>query len=114
MTWSELLNATVGDREVRVEIINPVRNGEHFKNGRLMGFKPGIVGGGHSNYRKCSPNSYDSSKRGWKKRPRVLVCYEVFLFRKSEICDWIDVDNCKFKLYDNTRNITPGDSSTGL
>ena len=109
MNWTELLNA-IGftDKSIIVTIINPVRKEEVYKSGRVIGFKPGVYGGGHSNWykdkedrdgggRKTS-HSFSSMEMYWKKKPRVLVEYNCFIYGKSVHWDWIDVDNCIFEI----------------
>lgn len=103
MDWSELLRLWNFENIV-VTIKNPVRKDDWAKKGRLAGFKAGLYGGGHRNWQKIDkqdgspkiPYSYDSSKRHWIKRPKVLVVYNCFVWGGSEYNDWVDVDNCEF------------------
>lgn len=103
MDWTELLAATQLEKRIEVTIINPVRKDDSYKKGRMIGYKSGIIGGGHSNFKKGVPCSFDSSKRKWIKRPKVLVEYNCFTFgtRAKMHSDWIDIDNCTFEIIDD-------------
>lgn len=105
MDWTELLTElNLADIEIMATLIKPVRQGEWFLEGEVMGFKPGLVGGGRFNYEKDKeggvsvPRSYDSRRRRRLKPPRVLVRYNVFLFGKACYTDWVDVSNCTFTI----------------
>lgn len=99
MNWNEVVEQTplIG---CRVKIIKPLRTKdvEYFKEGKVMGFKAGIYGGVHSNYDEGVPMSFDSSKQHWIKKPKVLVTYDIHVFGKGPISDWVPVDNCIFEL----------------
>jgi hypothetical protein len=82
---------------IRVVVINPIRKEEHYKEGRMTGFKSGLMGGGHYNYKNGIPNSFDSRRIHWLKKPKVHVTYDIFEFHGREHSDWIDLDNCLFK-----------------
>lgn len=110
MNWEELLSLTqLG--VITVTIIKPVRKPPYegsdvFTKGKLTGFKSGIIGGAHYNYRKekeqrTMSHSYDSRRLRYLKPPKVQVTYDMFQFGKSEISDWIDVSNCKFEILNN-------------
>ena len=81
-------------REVLVTLINPVRKGEYYKQGKLTGFKSGIYGGGWNS----KHTSFDSTKMHWIKKPKVHVTYNVFEFFKGQHSDWVDIDNCVFNV----------------
>lgn len=109
MNWTEFLEATGFDKkELHVTLIKPVRNDEIYKIGRVIGFKPDVFGGGHSDWKKdkqqkdgrgmAMAHSFDSSKMHWIKKPKVLVEYNVFTFGKSTHWDWVEVDNCEFEI----------------
>lgn len=100
MDYSELSTLWQLD-DIEVTVINPIRKQDYYKTGRLTGFKYGIWGGGHSNFKNGIPRSYDSSKRYWKKKPKVQVTYNVFEYGRREHSDWIDVDNCTFEIKRN-------------
>ncbi len=97
MDWSELLTVMQVE-QIIVTVINPIRKGDCYKTGELQGFKCGIFGGGHSRFKNGAPHSYDSSKRKWIRKPKVLVAYNIFTYGKSQHSDWIDVDNCTFEI----------------
>lgn len=99
MDYGTLLDVLgFGKRDIIVTIINPVRKEEYYKEGRLVGFKSGIWGSGHSNYKNGFPHSFDSSKQHWIKKPKIHVAYNIFTFGGKDHSDWIDVDNCRFKI----------------
>lgn len=98
MDWTELLAAMQLDKDIIVTITKPVRNGEPYTHGRLTGFKCGIFGGGHYNYKDGMPQSYDSTRRHFIKPPKVHVTYNIFQFGGKEHSDWIDVANCIFEI----------------
>ena len=109
MNYQELQSALgLVDREIIVTIIKPVRNDEVYKTGTVLGFKPGVFGGGYSDYRKdkqqkdgrgmSHPHSFSSLDMKWIKKPKVLVVYNAFTFGKSLHWDWIEVDNCEFEI----------------
>lgn len=106
MDWSEFLSVTNLDKGIEVAIINPVRNGDIYKTGRMTGYKSGVRGGGHYgvrggghyNYKKGEPHSFSSQRIRWIKKPKVHVTYNCFDFGRKEHSDWIDVDNCRFKI----------------
>jgi hypothetical protein len=110
MNYTELLQSlNLSGREIIATIIKPVRNEEEYKQGRVIGFKPGIRGGGHSDYSKDSqdrdgyrgshPHSFSSLDIRWIKKPKVLIVYSVIDFmRGKEHWDWIEVDNCTFEI----------------
>jgi phosphoribosylaminoimidazole (AIR) synthetase len=99
MDYDQLQSALGLDgKEIIVKLIKPIRTAQKgiedvYKTGRVAGFKPGIYGGGH--YGKHG-RSYDSTRRHWIKKPKVLVVYNIFTYGKSEHSDWVDVDNCAF------------------
>lgn len=110
LDWDELLKVSMLD-DVEVEIINPIRKDPFrgdkesvYKRGRLTGFKCGLFGGGNSDYRKPKdegfsiPHSFDSRKMHYLKKPKVHVTYNIFDYGKKEHSDWVDVDNCIFRV----------------
>lgn len=101
MNWDELLESTALGKDVIVTVIKPLRKEEYYKAGRMTGYKSGLYGGGHSNYRNGVPCSYDASKRRWIKKPKVHVTYNVFTYGGKEHSDWISVDNCIFEIREN-------------
>jgi hypothetical protein len=98
MNFSELL-AVLGleDVEVVATLIVPIRKGEVYTSGRVIGFKSGIYGGGWSKGGK----SYDSRKRRWLKKPKVNIVYNCFEYMKGEHNDWVDIENCTFEIKKN-------------
>lgn len=104
MDWSELLIAmNIGDADIIATLITPLRkDGDSYKSGKVVGFKPGVYGGGHSRYKNGVPMSFDSTKMCWKKKPKVFVAYNCFTYGKSQHTDWVDVDNCTFEIVPNT------------
>ena len=104
MNLNELLiHLGLGDKKIVAHLIIPVRKGEHYKSGEVVGFKPGIFGGGHSEFKKkregiSVPHTYNSLKRYWIKKPKVMIKYSIFTFGKSEHFDWVDIDNCNFEI----------------
>jgi hypothetical protein len=109
MNYTELLQAIGLDKkEIIATIIKPVRNEEVYKTGTVIGFKPGLFGGGHSNWKKDSqqkdgrgmaqPHSFSSFDMHWIKKPKVLIVYNAFTFGKRQHWDWIEVDNCTFEI----------------
>ncbi len=112
MTWDELLKQFPIE-EIRVKIKKPLRRGEEYREGRLTGFKSGIIGGGHSKYKGGIPQSYDSTKRRFIRNPKVHVTYDVFEYHKTEISDWIDADNCEFEITDKNKAETPATAGNG-
>ena len=96
MDWNKLLEFFNLDN-IEVTIINPVRKDEIYKTGKITGFKAGLFGGGHSNYKNGIPHTYNSLNRHWIRKPKVQVTYGIFDYGGSEHSDWIDVDNCTFK-----------------
>lgn len=102
MNWSELLDITNLDK-IEVELIVPVRKplcegDTSYMKGEFQGFKAGSMGGGHSNYKNGSPQSFDSRNMRWLKKPEVLVAYNVSIYGKKQQTDWVDFDNCVFKI----------------
>jgi len=93
-----LLELGLNRRDVIVTLINPLRKDEYYKQGKLTGFKSGIWGGGGSKYKNGMARSYDSTKRRWIKKPKVHVTYNIYVWGKGHISDWVDVDNCKFSV----------------
>ena len=84
MNWTELLDqAKMGD-DIKVTLINPVRNREYFKEGSLTGFKSGTIG----------------IKGHWIKKPKIQVTYSVYQMYPTKKCyqDWVDYDNCEFEI----------------
>ena len=102
MTYETLLTEIgLGNREIIATLINPIRKEPHYKEGRVTGFKSGLFGGGHYNYKNGTPMSYDSSKRHWIKKPKVHITYNCYTWKRSgarEDSDWVDIDNCKFQI----------------
>lgn len=92
MTWEELPFLKY---RIKIELINPVRKGEEFRTGELIGWKAGLIGGGHSDYRHGVPYCYDSSKRRELKKIKVFISYGVWGNQK-QYNDWVDYDNCIF------------------
>jgi len=97
MNWEELIQKWQLD-DIVVTIINPVRKEEWYKTGRLTGFKSGLWGGGHYNYKNGKSHSFDSTRVRCLKKPKVQVTYNVFTYRGKEHSDWIDFDNCEFTI----------------
>lgn len=106
MNWDELLEkAKLGDK-IEVTLINPIRKEEYYKKGEMIGMKPGVYGGGHFNYKRNKdggpsvPHSFSSDRMHWIKKPKVLVQYNIFEYRsnKGMHSDWVNVDNCEFKI----------------
>jgi hypothetical protein len=101
MNWNEVLKfLNIENRELVATIIEPVRKDPIYKKGKVMGFKPGIYGGGHYNYKEGVPMSFDSGRMRQIKKPKVLIEYNVFTYGGSSHCDWINVDNCEFEIID--------------
>ena len=100
MDFNELMTILgVGNASIRVTIINPIRKEtETYKYGTMMGFKPGLWGGGHKNYKNGIPTSFCSLDQHWLKKPKVFIAYDVFTFGEKTHSDWIDVDNCEFEI----------------
>jgi hypothetical protein len=108
MNWTELLTAIgFANKQIIATIIKPVRKDDIYKSGRVIGFKPGVFGGGHSDYYKDKqqgdgassyPHSFNSLDMHWIKKPKVMVEYGIFIFGKHSHFDWIDVDNCTFEI----------------
>jgi len=102
MTFDVLLSEIgLGNREIIATIINPIRKGEYYKQGRVTGFKSGLWGGGYSNYKNGVPHAYESTKRDWIKKPKVHITYNIFTFGGKEHSDWVDADNCTFQIIKN-------------
>lgn len=113
MTYQELfISLGLHNKDIIATIIKPVRKDDCYKQGRVIGFKPGLYGGGFSDYRKdkqqkdgrgaAMPHSFNSFNMHWIKKPRVLIEYPCFTFGKSTHWDWIDVDNCTFEFKEYT------------
>lgn len=108
MNWDELLSKLgLINIDIIVTIIKPVRNDDIYKTGKVIGFKPGVFGGGHSNWRKDKqkgdgaisvPHSFDSRRIHCIKKPKVLVEYNIFTFGGRTHWDWIEIDNCIFEI----------------
>jgi hypothetical protein len=99
MDFSELLKAlSLDDKKIIVNIINPTRKGEVFQTGEMVGYKPAWWGGGHYNWKKGYPQSFDSRRCHEIKKARIMVEYNCFVFGKKTITDWIDIDNCGFTI----------------
>ncbi len=98
MNWDELL-IRWDFKNIVVIVINPVREGEIYKKGKITGFKAGLIGGGWK-FKKGIRCSYDSSKQKFLKRPKVHVTYNIFDYFGKEHSDWIDVNNVEF-LFEN-------------
>lgn len=80
MTWNEIVSLTSLDF-IEIALINPIRKGDEYKTGKLIGFKA-------------------SNK---KNPPRVQIKYGVYKMcpQPKTICDWVDVTNCTFDLIKN-------------
>lgn len=104
MNWGEFLSTPViFGNKIEVTILSPVRkplfkDDSVFTHGKLTGFKCGRWGGGHFDFKHGRFTSYDSSKTHWIRKPKVHVTYNAFEWGKKEYSDWIDVDNCDFKI----------------
>jgi len=99
MNWTEFLKTpVVFGNDIKVTILNPVRKDDWAKEGMLTGFKCGIWGGGHWNFKNGMAKSFSSSRMHWKKKPKVHVTYNAFEYGKSFYSDWVDVDNCDFNI----------------
>jgi hypothetical protein len=98
MDYTELLKTLGLDKEIRITIIKPVRNGDIFKEGILAGIKPGKHTGGWT-YTKAGKTFIASNSIYIK--PRVLVAYPTSIIYgkpKGQVTDWVDVDNCIFEI----------------
>ncbi len=103
MDYTELLTLlNLSKREIHATIINPIRKGDSFKRGQIVGFKGGIVSFG-KHKKGEEDNSYPKAIR-WFKKPRVLLLYPIItIFPKNKhFCDWVDVDNCDFSVVENS------------
>lgn len=103
MDYTQLLTElNLSERSIEVKIINPIRKGDSYKSGKVVGFKAGIVGGGWK-FKNGEQKSFDSSKFRWLRKPKVFIIYPIFnLIPKAKwIADWIDVDNCEFSIVEN-------------
>jgi hypothetical protein len=105
MNWTELLTAIgFSNKQIIATIIKPIRKDDVYKSGKVIGFKPGVFGGGHSDWKKDNeggvsvPHSFSSLDMYWKKKPKVMVTYDIFTWGKATHFDWIDVDNCTFEI----------------
>jgi hypothetical protein len=99
MTFDVLLSEVgLMNREVIVTLIKPLRQQEYYTKGRLTGFKSGLWGGGHYNYRNGVPMSFDSQRIRCIKKPKVHVTYDIFDFGGRMHSDWVDIDNCTFQI----------------
>ncbi len=99
MNYDELLNnLCLSGKEIKVTVINPVRKHEVYKTGRLVGFKPGLFGGGGKRFKNGWATSYNSLDQHWLKKPKVLVAYNCFIYGKRQESDWVDCDNCEFDI----------------
>ena len=96
-------------KRIEAVLIKPVRNGDMYLKGTVIGFKSGVWGGGYSKYvrdkdadeRKfpSMPTSYRSDRRHWIKKPKVHVEYDVFTYGKGGLhSDWVVIDNCTFNI----------------
>ena len=100
MNFDEVINALgLSDKNIRATLINPLRNGEIYKYGKVIGFKAGQLSG-HSKYKKGIPQRFDGTKMRWIKKPKVFIAYDIFTFGKSQLTDWVDIDNCEFEILD--------------
>ena len=106
MTLSELRTALgMDNKDVIVHIINPIRKGDEYKSGQVIGFKPGLFGGGHSDWKKdnkdggvSTPHTFNSLDMHWLKKPKAMVLYNSFTWGGKMHFDWIEVDNCDFEI----------------
>lgn len=102
-------------KEIIATLIKPVRIEEIYKKGKVIGFKPGVYGGGHSNWKKdkqqkdgrgmSHAHSFSTFDMHWLKKPKVLIIYDIFTFGKSQHWDWVEVDNCTFEIEEEMKNI---------
>ena len=96
MTGNETLDYMRLD-SIEVTLIKPLRKGDCYEKGTIIGFKAGLIGGGHK-FKKGGWYSYDSTKRKVLKKPMVRIAYNAFTYGGSQHCDWVHVDNCEFNL----------------
>jgi hypothetical protein len=106
MTWNELLVEMQLNNDIEVTLIKPLRKpmfeGDTcFTHGNLTGFKCGLWGGGHSNWKNGVSHSFNGLNRHWIKKPKVHITYNAFQYQGKEYSDWVDVDNCTFKIKDH-------------
>ncbi len=102
-SWFELLQKlNLIDREIKITLIKPVRTKDNsddiFKTGKLIGFKPGLMGRGHYNYKNGTPMSFNSGRIHQLKPAMVQIEYSVFDFGKKLYTDWVPIDNCTFEI----------------
>lgn len=76
-------------KTIKVKVIKPIRTGDHYKHGSIIGFKCGIWGGGHFDYEKGSPMRFDSRRIHQLKEPKIHVQYNVYDFGGKVHSDWI-------------------------
>lgn len=95
ITWDRLIKL-IGLERIVVIIKKPVREGAFYTQGELTGFKSGIFGGGHYNYKHGEPHSFDSRRLRFIKPPKVHVTYNIGDYGGRQHSDWIDVENCLF------------------
>ena len=106
MNLSELLvQLKIMDKKIIAHLVIPVRKEEEYKSGEVIGFKPGIYGGGHSEYKKeregiTRPHSFNGLNMYWLKKPKVMISYSCFTYGKRQHFDWVDIDNCNFEIID--------------
>lgn len=102
MNFSELLVAlNLGNSDIIVTVVKPVRKDSIYKTGKVTGYKSGLWGGGHKSWKNGFFQSYCSLDQHWIKKPKVHVTYNIFEWGGKEHSDWIDVDNCTFEIVAN-------------
>lgn len=75
------------------------RKGDIYLSGKVLGFIPGLYGGGHYNYRNGIPMTFDSRRMHWLKEPKVMVFYNCFEYGKKQHSDNIKISQVtKFEL----------------
>jgi len=101
MNFNELLTLlNIDDLEIIVKLIKPVRKDDSYKEGRLTGFKSGIITiRKRIKFRDGELKRYSiGGSPYWKKKPKVQVTYNCFTWGKNEHSDWVDIDNCDFTI----------------
>jgi len=81
MDWNTLVETT-NLKDVVVTLIKPIRHGEYYLEGRLTGFKSGIL----------------NRDGNCIKKPKVHISYDIYTYGKGPHCDWVAVDNCTFEI----------------